>query len=127
MMDCQHFIAIVEKINAATLGSSGEDIAGLFDDQVTFVSPDFRMRLRGKQACLRSYEEFRSNADMEDYHLEDTQADICDNTAVVTYIFHVRYTMGGKTNDDSGRDLLVFERATDGRWLVVWRTMIVIP
>jgi len=116
--------AAVQKIVQVTLGSSREDLSPLFHENVTFQSPDSQSAMSGRDACLQSYADFRNAAQLHDVQTEEPQIDILGTTAIATYGFRIHYTFDGKTNRESGRDLLVFSREND-RWLVVWRTLIV--
>jgi ketosteroid isomerase-like protein len=114
---------IIDRINEVTLGSRNEDLRPLFHENVTFMSPDFRTRAEGREACLKSYSDFRAAAQIKEYHRFEPQIDVTGATAVVTYEFRIYYAIQGRTNRDSGRDLLVFTRKDD-RWVVAWRTVI---
>jgi hypothetical protein len=115
--------AIVDKIVAATLGSSVEDISPLFHRDVVFQAPHFGSRIRGRQACLKSYRDFRSAAQVHDFHTEPPEIDVCTSVAVAAYPFHIHYTFEGNTCEESGRDVLVLT-LEDHHWLVAWRTLV---
>jgi uncharacterized protein (TIGR02246 family) len=109
--------AIVDKIIAVTLGSSPEDIAALFHEDVVFQVPDFGARVRGRQACLESYRDFRNAAQVHEVHTEPPQIDVCGSAAVAVYAFDIHYSLDKNTCRESGRDWLVLI-LEDGRWLV---------
>jgi hypothetical protein len=53
----------------------------------------------------------------------DQQIDVFGETAVVNYGFEIDYEMQGAAMQDSGTDLYVLG-LREGRWQVVWRTLI---
>lgn len=117
---------IIERIDRVTLGGAREDITPVFHPDVVFVSPDFKSHVQGREACLRTYDDFRGNAEIHEYRPDEPDVHVTGSTAVASHPFRMRYAIGGQTSDESGRDLLVFTHDGD-RWMVVWRTVVIVP
>jgi ketosteroid isomerase-like protein len=119
----QDIQGIVDRINGVTLGNAREDISQHFHEDVTFVSPDFKHRAHGRDKCLASYEEFRRTAELHEYELGKAEVKIEGTVAIADYPFEMRYTYGGDTSHETGRDILVFTQQ-NGAWVVIWRTLV---
>lgn len=74
---------------------------------MVIFGPDFRVRGEGREACVKSYEDFASQATVDEFKETDMVIDLWGDTAVVTYRFKVSYKINGQKNRDSGRDLFV--------------------
>ena len=60
---------------------------------------------------------------MLDFEATDEHVDVHGDTAVATYHFRVQFELDGVTHDETGHEMLVFARMSDG-WRVIWRTQI---
>lgn len=118
--------AIIDRIDSVTIGGTRGSITDAFHPDVVFVSPDFKTRLQGREACLRSYDDFRRHAEVHEYRPEEPDVHVTGSTAVASHPFRMKYSAGGKTSDESGRDVLVFTHE-GGRWIVAWRTVVMVP
>ena len=114
---------IMMRINQAWLHGHVEDMPQYFDENVLVLPPGVRARVRGRDACVQSYQEFVRNAHVRDYVEHEFTVDVFGNTAIATYRFDITYDMKGKSYTDTGIDLFVFNRDTTG-WKAVCRTML---
>ncbi len=114
-------------INDAWTSGRPEEISTALDqcfhEQIVFRGPDLRELARGKQGCIRSYEDFVRNAKVLGWEFSDPLINMCGDTAVATYDWKVSYEMGGQQLRESGHDLFVFSRES-GQWLAVWRAVL---
>src|SRR6266498_4047709 len=99
----------------ATLGRLSEawrnrryaELEGLFDERVIVILPGFAGRLEGREALVRSYQEFMERASLEEYREDTPTIDTWADTAVAYYHWSMTWTAGGKTERGSGHDLFV--------------------
>ncbi len=115
--------AVMERINRAWLDRWPADLPALFHPDLTMALPGFVGRVQGRQALVAGFEDFCTQATVEDYRENNHQVDVVGDTAVVSFDYQMVYERSGQRNRATGRDLWVF--AWDGgRWLAVWRTML---
>ncbi len=115
--------AVMERINRAWLDRRPADLPALFHPDLTMALPGFVGRVQGRQALVAGFEDFCTQATVEDYRENNHQVDVVGDTAVVSFDYQMVYERSGQRNRATGRDLWVF--AWDGgRWLAVWRTML---
>jgi ketosteroid isomerase-like protein len=120
----QEILELIEQLNDAWVKGSPEKLSSFFREDMAMVHPDFVNRTEGREACIASYEDFSSQAKVNEFKLGETSIDVFGHTAVATYSYEISYEMGGEHFKDTGRDLFVFIREND-RWQAVWRTMII--
>lgn len=114
----------VRAINAAWRTGDVLGLRDRFHEDAVMVPPGFEGRSEGREACVRSYQEFTDNATVRRLDELDPQVDVVGDTAVVTYRFEISYEMGGETQHDAGRDVFVLVRSAAGAWQAVWRTVV---
>ena len=114
----------VQRINRTCMQGEGfDEVAGLFHDDVVMVSPGFRARAEGREACLKTYKDACSQMTFEKLDGSDEQIDVYGSAAVVAYKYDCVWEFQGKKHTQDGHEILVF--AKDGpQWQVVWRTLI---
>jgi ketosteroid isomerase-like protein len=115
-------IGTIARINRAWRTGRVEEMVEAFHDDVVVVQPGFGTRVSGREACVGSYAEFAAAARVHAYDESEHAVDVWGDTAVATYRFRIEYEIEGKTYLETGQDLLVFIRTSDG-WRVVWRTL----
>ncbi|HSB09139.1 MAG TPA: nuclear transport factor 2 family protein [Blastocatellia bacterium] len=115
---------LVQRMNEAWVKGHPEELASFFSEDIVMVHPDFAQRTEGRDACVASYADFCTQADIQDFKLGDLAIDVSGDTAVATYSYDIAYEMGGERFNDKGRDVFVFSRSS-GKWQAVWRTMII--
>jgi hypothetical protein len=111
---------VVTAINDAWLTGRPHDIAALVHRDMVIAGPDLRPVAVGRDACVRSYQDFAARADA----VELTETGRCESvvgeTAVVSYRYRISYDDGGRRHTDTGRDVFVLGRTTTG-WQATWR------
>ncbi len=115
---------LVKKINQAWLNGKVSELNSYFHDDMVIKGPAYQELCRGRAACVKSYEEFLAQAKVLDYKEEKLSVDVFGRSAVAISPWQMTYELAGKQYHESGHDTLVFTRET-GRWLVVWRLMLV--
>lgn len=117
----------VQQINQAWQAGDADAIGRLFHEDAVIVHPGFDGRSEGRDACVRSYQEFADEVAVYELEAFDAQTDIVGDTAVVTYGFEISYEVDGEVWDDAGRDLFVLTREPGGSWRAIWRTLVMKP
>ena len=121
---------LLDTINDAWLKGRPEDLADVlnrcFHNDMVIRGPDLRTVATGREACVRSYEEFLREATVRECTLSDPDIDLWGNTAVATYSWDMTYQMGGQVYHESGHDLFALARGRKG-WRAVWRAILPSP
>ena len=73
---------------------------------------------------IDSYREFAREATIHSFAAGEVHIDQAADSAVTTMPWTMDHELGGQRYEEKGWDLLVFGRL-DGRWVVVWRTVVV--
>jgi uncharacterized protein (TIGR02246 family) len=113
---------LVRQINAAWQGGQPERLLEHFHDQMVIVGTSGNRYGAGKLACVESYRNFITSAEITHFEETDPSVDVFETVAIVNYRFEIEYAMGGKTHHETGRDTFVFERINN-KWLAVWRQL----
>jgi uncharacterized protein (TIGR02246 family) len=122
--DAAEIWELVQHMNNAWAKGGPDELASFFHEDIVMVHPDFTQRTEGKAGCVASYEDFRKQAEILDFKISNPGIDVFGDTAITTYSYEIAYEMGGERFNDTGRDVFIFVRE-NGRWLAVWRTMII--
>jgi uncharacterized protein (TIGR02246 family) len=113
---------LVRQINAAWREGQPERLLEHFHDQMVIVGTSGTRYGVGKLACVESYRNFITSAEITHFEETDPSVDVFGTVAIVNYRFEIEYAMGGKTHQETGRDTFVLERIND-KWLAVWRQL----
>jgi hypothetical protein len=113
----------MRQINQAWLEDRVQDLAQMVHSEIVMVSPDFAVRIQGRDAFLEGFRDFRQNATIREFSEQDHHVDVAGDTAVVTFRYEMVYERSGERYRSTGRDLWVFQKQ-DGAWIAVWRTML---
>ena len=113
-------VQLMREINRAWSGGHPEKLNDYFHEDIIIVSPDLTVLGEGRDACVRSYQDFVSSAGILDYREYDFDARVWTNTAVITYTYDIAWESEGKSFQETGKDLFAFTRK-NGRWQAVWR------
>jgi len=116
--------SIVAAINAAWLAGRFDELREYFHPDVVLAQPGFAKRTVGRDALIDSYRQFTRNATIHSFTPGEVQVDGTSDSAVTTMPWEMDYTFEEKRYHDRGWDLLVFGKR-EGRWVVVWRTVVV--
>jgi ketosteroid isomerase-like protein len=111
---------VLERIESAWRRGEFAGLEDCFDRKAVIVGPGYVTYAAGRAACVESYREFASNADVLEYSESDHKLRHWGHTAVCTFSWNMTYQRDGGAQHDSGTDQLVLERQDD-RWRVVYR------
>src|SRR5437868_1544629 len=114
---------LVRESNRAWMAGATHELTGLFDERAVMVLPGLQGRVEGREAIVKSYEDYNHHARTHAFEEQEHFVDVFGDTAVTTYRFFVRYTMQGEAEEreETGQEVLALQR-TGGRWRNVWRT-----
>jgi len=115
---------LIQRLNDAWAKGNPRELANFFREDIVMINPDFSQRTEGREACVASYEGFCKEAAILDLKIGEPVIDVFNDTAIASYSWEIAYEMGGERFNDTGRDIFLFVRE-DGKWMAVWRTMIV--
>lgn len=113
----------VRAINEAWRQSEWQALEEALHPDVVFVPPALRQRVRGRKACIRTYQDFVQQATVSSFTEREPTVDVFGDTAVVSYRFSINYQRHGKSYLGAGGEIFVFVREGD-RWLACWRAML---
>ncbi|MGD0695281.1 MAG: nuclear transport factor 2 family protein [Terriglobia bacterium] len=123
----QEIRLLVSKINQAWLKGNLEELKEYFHDDMVIKGPQFKsMGTGGKEACIKSYEDFLRAAKIHDFKESDIQVDVFASTAIATFAWEIKYEMKGQNYHEAGHDVFVFIR-DEGKWQAVWRAVLFSP
>ncbi len=118
--------AAFHAINNAWLQRRAQDMREHLHPDVVMVQPGFESALRGREACIASYAEFREGATLYAYTSTEPTVQVWADSAVTWQRWTMRYEWGGQAFDEGGHEIFVFARV-DERWVAIWRTLTVEP
>jgi hypothetical protein len=108
-------VEIVDAINDAWTHGRFDELRAYFHPEVVLAQPGLARRVIGVDALIDSYRRFAAEA-AGSFRAGETRVDEAGDSAVTTTPW--------TTDDERGWDLLVFGKR-EGRWVVVWRTVVV--
>jgi len=117
---------LINRINEAWLGGRTGELNEYFHNDMVIRGPDLTEMARGRETCVKSYEDFVQKSLVRNFKASEPEVDLWDNSAVATYSWEITYEMQGQAHQELGRDLFVLTRA-GGRWLVIWRAVLLSP
>ncbi|MEK6371706.1 MAG: nuclear transport factor 2 family protein [Acidobacteriota bacterium] len=116
--------AVVEQITAAWIAGRFDELREYFHPDVVLAQPGFAGRTVGREALIASYADFAREATIHSLTTGEIHIDRAGDSAVTTMPWTMDYEFGGQRYEEKGWDLLVFGRR-EGKWIVVWRTVVV--
>ena len=122
MKDLDRIKHIIKTLNDAWYNQDYQVLDKLFLDKVIFRSPDFKLQLHGKKACIQTFKDFMDNANVSKFEIENISVNFLQRTVLATYQFTIEYEMNNKFIQESGTDIMVFEEI-EGDLLLSWRAM----
>ena len=112
----------VRETNRAWTAGANHELANLFEPEAVLVKPG-EARVQGRDAIVRSYEEFVHQARTQSFEELEHSVDVFGDFAMVAYRFSIRYSMADEQHDETGNEVLALRRR-DGVWRVLWRTQV---
>ncbi len=117
------FDELIHNINRAWLDRDFPRLSKHLVPDCVLVAPDFKSRISGRAAVVKTYEEFMGRAEVHEFRESELAADVFGEMVMVTYRFDMTWTSNGARRTDSGHELLAFVRS-DAQWKVAWRTQV---
>jgi hypothetical protein len=114
-VDGDDVASIAAAINDAWVNGRFDELREYFHTDVVLAQPGLARRIVGRDALIDSYRQFAAEA-AGSFRAGEIRVDAAGDSAVTT--------MPWTTDEERGWDLLVFGKR-DGRWVVVWRTIVV--
>ena len=114
----------MRRINEAWRAGRFDELRDYFHPDVVLAQPGFAQRSVGREALIASYADFAREATVHSFTTGEVHVDHAGESAVTTTPWTMDYEFGGQRFQEHGWDLLVFARP-EGRWVVVWRTVVV--
>jgi len=124
--DQEQIRSLLRRINEAWLEGHTERLNECFHDEVVVRGPDLKETARGREPCVKSYEDFIRLATVREFKASGPVIDLFGRVAVTTSPWKISYRMNDQEYHESGHDLLVLIREEAG-WKVVWRTVLLSP
>jgi uncharacterized protein (TIGR02246 family) len=115
---------VVAGISTAWRTRRISELHDFFADDAVLIAPGARARIQGRVAVVETYREFAENTSTQDYRELDLNVDVFHGTAVATYRYEIQWVRDGATCKEAGTDVLVLDRGGNGKWMVVWRTVV---
>lgn len=112
----------VQQISEAWRTGHPEKLHEFFHADMVIVGPGYQELGRGREACVRGYEDFLRGATIHEYRESAPVVRAWEGTAVAHYDWEMAYEVNGQSSREVGTDLFVFARE-NGRWLAVWRAL----
>jgi hypothetical protein len=126
MTDCifspeeQEIRDLIRSINHAWLTGNAGQIARSLDEGVIILGPGPQVMAEGREACVRSYQDFSDCAIIHAFAEHTPVVKVFGTTAVASYRYTIRYETGGILHEETGQDLFVF-RNLKNQWLIICR------
>ena len=114
------------RINEAWLGGRTGELNEYFHNDMVIRGPDLTELARGRETCVKSYEDFVQKSLVRNFKASEPEVDLWDSLAAATSSWAITYEMQGQAYQELGRDLFVLTRA-GRRWLVIWRAVLLSP
>jgi ketosteroid isomerase-like protein len=118
--------ALLRALNEAWVGGRFDDVGACYHPDAVIQGPTLEPLSRGRQACVKSYEDFVRQSVVREFTMPDPRVNLWGSTAVATCKWEIAYQMKGQDFRESGHDVYVLSHE-DGRWLVVWRLVLPSP
>jgi uncharacterized protein (TIGR02246 family) len=115
--------AVLERISEAWQSRRYEELSQLFAKDMVFALPEQAVRVEGRDAIVAGYREFMDRVTLTSYREDQYTVDVWGDTAVASFRWDMAWLAGDVPNHETGYDVFAF-RHTDGKWLAVWRTML---
>lgn len=116
---------LIRRINEAWLGGRTGELNEYFHDEMVIRGPDLIAHARGRQSCVKSYEDFVQKSQVRNFKASEAEVDLYDSLAVATCSWEISYEMQGQAHQEAGRDLFVLTCAS-GQWQVIWRAVLLL-
>src|SRR6267142_6614504 len=94
---------LVRRSNKAWTSGAAHEVAELYDEHAVVIAPGLQGRVEGRDAIVRSYEDYIHHARTHSFEEEEHSIDVFGDLAVVTYRFAIRYTVNSEDGEHDDR------------------------
>lgn len=126
MSEIEHIRERIRELNARWVGGQAATLAEFFHPDAITAIPGRPERVAGRDACVRSYEDFARIARIHAFDLKEPEVDVVGAIAVATCPYEMDYEIESGRWHGHGHDLLVMQKI-DEKWLILWRMLIAGP
>jgi uncharacterized protein (TIGR02246 family) len=113
----------VQAINEASRKGDIEALKDFCHEDVVIVPPGFVQRAEGRETYLNSVEDFCNTGTVLEYKERSMKIDVFGDVVVVYYRYETKWEMEDENFSEKGNDVMVLGR-NEGKWLLIWRTLI---
>ena len=121
--DQEEILSLLSRISEAWLEGRTEGLNDCFHNDVVIKGPQLQEMARGREACVKSYEDFIRLAKVREFKASEPVIDVFGAVAVASCTWKINYRMNDRDFRESGRDVLVLTHQ-EGEWKVVWRAVL---
>jgi len=116
---------LVREGNRAWVADATHELTSLFAEDAVLVQPGLAGCLHGRDAIVKSYEDFVHHARTHAFEELEHTVDVFGDVAMIAYRFSVRYTLlaEDEEREDTGLEILSLRRSPAG-WQIFWRTQV---
>jgi hypothetical protein len=116
-------LRLIDEFNHGWTSGKPETLAPLLHDEVVFVAPDLKTRIRGKLACIDTIREYGKNAETLLFQVKDKDIQVWGSGAVVSLDYYIEYQMNQEHYKEKGKEFWTLTRENK-TWQLVWRAMV---
>ena len=110
----------MQEISNSWICDDLNNLDNVFHEKIIFSDSSFNILAKGRNACIRSYEIFKSNARIDKFKQFNPSINEFGNTAIVKYSFEIEYISKNKTSNQIGEEVFIFS-LNNNKWDVIWR------
>jgi len=114
---------ILQDINKSWTQGHPKELEKYFHSDIVIQGPGFQNPIKGKNNCVKHYEDFSAHTKIKNYGDSEYVVNIWDETAVASYKFDIEFEADGEIRKESGHELYTFLKDS-GAWKVVWSTIV---
>ena len=111
---------VLARIDAAWRDKKFDGLETCFHPDAVIAGPGYAEYARGRKACVESYREFATNAEVLAYSESGHRLRVWKTTAVYTFSWKMTFAREQGPVHEKGTDQMVLQKGADG-WQVVWR------
>lgn len=119
----QQIEAFVTAFNEASLYSKIEVIEASLHEEVVFVYGNFAGEIKGKEACLKSIEEYWEMGKTLAYEMQELKYWQWDDVVQLKFDYEVSYQISEDSHREKGTEVWTVKQE-GGSWKMLWRGLI---
>ncbi len=116
------FWKLVQEISNSWIYDNLNNLNNLFHENIIFSDSSFQILGEGRNACIKSYEIFNSNAKIDKFKQFNPLINEFGNTTIVKYSFEIEYISNNEKFNQKGEEVFIFS-LNNNKWDVIWRIL----